>query len=762
LANNKNFEVKNGLVVGAGFIELDSAGTAPSSTTNKLYNVNGVLYYGSSTMASGQSVNVTDSVTFAGLTVSGDFIVNGTTTTLNTKSTTISDPLLHLADSNIADISDIGFVGHYVDDSANQRHTGLVRDASNGEYYLFTHLEQSNLDSTNVVEVGGSGWSPASLTTGPLTSGPITATTGTFSGLINGRNVATDGAKLDTIETSAAADQTGAEIKIAYEGEANAFTDTQFTKLATIEDSASADQTGAEIKAAYEAEPNAFTDAQFTKLGTIDDSASADQTGAEIKAAYEVEVNAFTDTQFTKLGTIEDSASADQTGAEIKIAYEGEANAFTDTQFAKLATIEDSATADQTGAQIKAAYEGEANAFTDTQFTKLATIEDSATADQTAAQIKAAYEGEANAFTDTQFTKLSNIETSATADQTGSEIKAAYEGETNAFTDTQFTKLSNIETSATADQTGSEIKIAYEGEANAFTDTQFTKLSGIETSASADQSDAEIETAYNNQVAEMSQGEAEGGSDVGFKRVSSLRLAQAIAAQVNNQQQHNFVATTDPTTSDDTGAGYAVGSKWINITGDESFTCVDATSAAAVWQKTTLTSDELATVAITGSSDDLTEGTTKKLMTTSERSKLSAIEASADVTDDVNVGTSIHGASAKTTPVDADTLPLIDSAASNVLKKVSWTNIKATIKAYFDTLYPLLTILTTKGDVIVRTSSGWDRLAIGTTDYVLTADSAEASGMKWAESAGGDDQNIDGGNATSVYTVTQTIDGGPA
>lgn len=53
----------------------------------------------------------------------------------------------------------------------------------------------------------------------------------------------------------------------------------------------------------------------------------------------------------------------------------------------------------------------------------------------------------------------------------------------------------------------------------------------------------------------------------------------------------------------------------------------------------------------------------------------------------VTVGALISGATAKTAPVDADYLGLMDSAASNVLKKVSWANIKAALKAYFDTLY---------------------------------------------------------------------------
>ena len=101
------------------------------------------------------------------------------------------------------------------------------------------------------------------------------------------------------------------------------------TKLAGIEASATADQTGAEIKAAYEAEAdtNAYDDAAVAKLAGIEASATADQTGAEIKAAYEAEAdtNAYDDAAVTKLAGIEASATADQTSAEIKAAYEAEA-----------------------------------------------------------------------------------------------------------------------------------------------------------------------------------------------------------------------------------------------------------------------------------------------------------------------------------------------------------------------------------------------------------------------------------------------------
>lgn len=58
-----------------------------------------------------------------------------------------------------------------------------------------------------------------------------------------------------------------------------------------------------------------------------------------------------------------------------------------------------------------------------------------------------------------------------------------------------------------------------------------------------------------------------------------------------------------------------------------------------------------------------------------------SIEFSADF------GESINAATEKTTPVDADIFALVDSAASFVLKKLSWANIKATLKTYFDTIY---------------------------------------------------------------------------
>jgi hypothetical protein len=59
------------------------------------------------------------------------------------------------------------------------------------------------------------------------------------------------------------------------------------------------------------------------------------------------------------------------------------------------------------------------------------------------------------------------------------------------------------------------------------------------------------------------------------------------------------------------------------------------------------------------------------------------------------LGTLIAGATAKSTPVDADLIPLTDSTASNITRKLSWANAKATLKTYFDALYqPINSVLT--------------------------------------------------------------------
>lgn len=91
----------------------------------------------------------------------------------------------------------------------------------------------------------------------------------------------------------------------------------------------------------------------------------------------------------------------------------------------------------------------------------------------------------------------------------------------------------------------------------------------------------------------------------------------------------------------------------------------------------------------------------------------------------------------KTTPADADVTMIEDSADGNQKKRLSWANIKATLKIYFDTLYIAITTLTTKGDILVRNGTGVTRLPVGTDDQVLTADSTVGTGVAWKAGGGG-------------------------
>lgn len=66
---------------------------------------------------------------------------------------------------------------------------------------------------------------------------------------------------------------------------------------------------------------------------------------------------------------------------------------------------------------------------------------------------------------------------------------------------------------------------------------------------------------------------------------------------------------------------------------------------------------------------------------TAPATKLAGIEALADVTDAGNVGPAIHGATAKTAPASNDELALIDSAASNALKRITYGDLSTAIVA---------------------------------------------------------------------------------
>lgn len=131
-----------------------------------------------------------------------------------------------------------------------------------------------------------------------------------------------------------------------------------------------------------------------------------------------------------------------------------------------------------------------------------------------------------------------------------------------------------------------------------------------------------------------------------------------------------------------------------------------------------------------------------------------------------------HAAASKSTPVDADELPLIDSAASWGLKKLTFANLKATLKTYFDTLYqPLASILTAiaalgTAGLITRTGAGTvsARTITGTAAEVTVTNGDGVSGnptISLPASITLTGKALTGGTFTSPTLVTPAL-GTPA
>lgn len=85
------------------------------------------------------------------------------------------------------------------------------------------------------------------------------------------------------------------------------------TRFAAVEANAKGDQSGAEIKTAYEAEENAYTDTKDTKLTGVEE-------GAEVNDA---DLAALDPTQNTKLNGIEALAEVNPDGGEIRDLVKG-------------------------------------------------------------------------------------------------------------------------------------------------------------------------------------------------------------------------------------------------------------------------------------------------------------------------------------------------------------------------------------------------------------------------------------------------------
>jgi len=120
----------------------------------------GVSYdNGTGVIAIGQSVGTTNDVTFANVVVTGNLLVQGNSIQFTSNTLLIEDPLIQLGINPVGDTVDLGFVGHYFDGSV-ERHAGLFRDATDGQFKLFANLFP---EPDTIVNTGDASYQSANL-----------------------------------------------------------------------------------------------------------------------------------------------------------------------------------------------------------------------------------------------------------------------------------------------------------------------------------------------------------------------------------------------------------------------------------------------------------------------------------------------------------------------------------------------------------------------------------------------------------------------
>jgi len=154
----------------------------------------------SPTIAIGQAVGTSSSVTFArvettgDLIVGGDLSVHGTLTTINETVLAIEDTFIFLNDGSTITNPDLGWVGNYND--GTYRHAGLFRDATDGKFKFFDSYTPEPEDPINTSHASYSAApvvaevfeSTIATGTAPLSVSSSTAVTNLNADLLDGQH----------------------------------------------------------------------------------------------------------------------------------------------------------------------------------------------------------------------------------------------------------------------------------------------------------------------------------------------------------------------------------------------------------------------------------------------------------------------------------------------------------------------------------------------------------------------------------------------
>ena len=184
-------------------IAADSVALGTDTTGNYVSTIAGttneIEVSGSGSETATVTIGLPDDVTIA-----GNLTVNGTTTTVNSDTLSVTDPLIKLAKANSgADSLDIGFYGLYDTSGSQDLYAGLFRDANDsGKFKLFKDLQ---VEPTTTVNTSGTGYAVGTLVsslegnvTGNVTGTVSSISNHSTSDLSEGTNLYYTDARFDT------------------------------------------------------------------------------------------------------------------------------------------------------------------------------------------------------------------------------------------------------------------------------------------------------------------------------------------------------------------------------------------------------------------------------------------------------------------------------------------------------------------------------------------------------------------------------------
>lgn len=89
----------------------------------------------------------TGTLAAADISITGDLTVGGTTTTVNATDLVVTDPLIYIGEGNDANVVDLGLVSSF--NNGSYQHAGIVRDATDGVWKLFSSVEDEPTTTIN-------------------------------------------------------------------------------------------------------------------------------------------------------------------------------------------------------------------------------------------------------------------------------------------------------------------------------------------------------------------------------------------------------------------------------------------------------------------------------------------------------------------------------------------------------------------------------------------------------------------------------------